>query len=280
MAKIHPTALLKGNIQVDQDVEIGPYSILEGDIKIGKGTKIGSRVSIYHNVEIGENCQIFDGCVIGGPPQHLRDSGSNGKVVIGNNTILREYVTVNRGTDFDKGITKIGNNVFLMAYSHVAHDCEVQDYVIMANAATLAGHVVIEHHAFIGGLAAVQQWCRVGAYAMVGGLSGVNKDVPPFTRAAGHHVELKGLNIVALKRNGFSQEEISILKRVYKMLFGSNKPLREALEEIEKLYGNNENVAYLVDFIKRSLKTKHGIAIDKTLKKFASKRDKSQPYGE
>ena len=271
MAKIDPTARLDGDIELAEDVEIGAFSILKGRIKIGRGTKIGSRVSIYHDVEIGENCEIHDGCVIGDAPQHLRDRGQTGKVVIGNSTILREYVTVNRGTDFDKGITKIGNNVFLMAYSHVAHDCEVQDFVIMANAATLAGHVVIEHHAFIGGLAAVQQWCRVGAYAMVGGLSGVNKDVPPFTRAAGHHVELKGLNVVALKRNNFSEEDISLLKKVYRMLFASNKPFKEALEEVEKLYGENPHVKYLVEFVKRSLKTKHGIAVDKTLKKTLSK---------
>jgi UDP-N-acetylglucosamine acyltransferase len=276
MTKIHPTAIVSKEVQLDEGVEIGAFSILKGNIKIGKNTKIGNRVSILHNVEIGENCEIHDGCVIGDAPQHLRDRGLNGKVVIGNNTILREYVTVNRGTDFDKGITKVGNNVFLMAYSHVAHDCEVQDYVIMANAATLAGHVAIGHHAFIGGLAAIQQWCRVGAYAMVGGLSGVNKDVPPFTRAAGHHVELKGLNTVALKRNNFSGEEISLLKRVYKMLFGTPQPLREALKEVENLYGENPHVKYLVEFIKEAISSGRGIAIDKTLKRNASRKHQNR----
>ena len=278
MAKIHPTAILRGNIELGEDVEIGPYSVLEGDIKIGKGTKIGSRVSIYHNVEIGQNCQIYDGAVIGSAPQHLRDSGSGGKVVIGDNTVLREYVTVNRGTDFDRGITKIGNNVFLMAYSHVAHDCEVQDHVVMANAATLGGHVVIEHHAFIGGLAAVQQWCRVGAYAMVGGLSGVNKDVPPFTRAAGHHVELKGLNVVALKRNHFSPEDIALLKKVYRILFSGQRTLREALQEVERLYGENPHVRYLIEFIKNALSSGRGIAVDKHLRRV--KKRKTVPDGE
>ena len=273
MAKIHPTAIVSKEVELDEDVEIGAYSILEGKIKVGRGTKIGNRVSILHNVEVGKNCEIHDGCVIGNAPQHLRDKGLNGKVVIGDNTILREYVTVNRGTDFDKGVTKIGNNAFLMAYSHVAHDCEVGDYVVMANAATLAGHVVIEHHAFIGGLAAVQQWCRVGAYAMIGGLSGVNKDVPPFTRAAGHHVELKGLNLVALKRNNFSKEDISLLKKVYKILFGSPKPLKEALKEVETLYGENPHVQYLVRFVKEAINSGRGIAVDKTLKKVLSKRE-------
>jgi UDP-N-acetylglucosamine acyltransferase len=274
MAKIHPTAILEGNIELDEDVEIGAFSILKGNIKIGKGTKIGNRVAIYHNVEIGENCKIYDGCVIGNPPQHTRDSGERGKVVIGNNTVLREYITVNRGTDFDKGVTKIGNNCFLMAYAHVAHDCEVWDNVIMANAATLGGHVVIENNVFLGGLSAVQQWCRVGAYAMVGGLSGVNKDVPPFTRAAGHHVELKGLNFVALQRAGFSKEDIAILKKAYKLLLGSNILFEEALKEAKTLYGNNKYVKYLIEFLERSAKTKHGFAVDKGLKRLHKKSEK------
>lgn len=273
MAKIHPTAILEGNIELDEDVEIGAFSILQGNIKIGKGTKIGNRVSLFHNVEIGKNCEIHDGCVIGDAPQHLRDSGKNGKVVIGNNTILREYVTVNRGTDFDKNLTYIGNNVFLMAYSHVAHDCEVGDFVIMANAATLGGHVKVEHHAFIGGLAAVQQWCRIGAYAMVGGLSGVNKDVPPYIKVAGHHIEAKGLNTIALKRNNFSKEDIELLKKVYKKLYLADT-LLEGLKEIEKLYGDNIYVKHFVEFIKQSLKSERGIAVDKTLRKLKQRLKK------
>ena len=271
MVKIHPTAILEGNIELGQNVEIGAFTVLKGNIKIGDNTKIGSRVSIYHNVEIGSNCQIYDGCVIGEAPQHLRDKGLEGKVLIGNNTILREYVTVNRGTDFDRKLTKIGSNAFLMAYCHVAHDCEVGDYVIMANAATLGGHVVIEHHAVLGGLAAVQQKCRVGAYSMVGGLSGVNKDVPPFTRAVGHHVELKGLNIVALKRAGFSKEDIKLLDKVYRKIFTSSKRLKEAVEEVLKEYVNNKYVAYFCRFILESLNQGKGIAVDKTLKRLVAK---------
>ncbi len=266
MAKIHPTAILDGDIELAEDVEIGAFSILKGKIKVGRGTKIGNRVSIFHNVEIGEYCEIHDGCVIGDAPQHIRDKGEKGGVFIGDNTILREYVTVNRGTDFDRGVTYVGNNVFLMAYSHVAHDCEVGDYVIMANAATLGGHVKVEHHAFIGGLAAVHQWCRIGAYAIVGGLSGVNKDVPPYVKVAGHHVEAKGLNTVALRRNNFSRSDIELLKKVYKKLYLSNT-LSEALEEIEHLYGDNPHVKHFVEFIKTSISSGRGIAVDKTLKR-------------
>ncbi len=277
MAKIHPTAILEGDIELAEDVEIGAFSILRGRIKIGRGTKIGNRVSIFHNVEIGNNCEIHDGCVIGDAPQHLRDKGEKGKVIIGNNTILREYVTVNRGTDFDRNLTSIGNNVFLMAYSHVAHDCEVGDYVVMANAATLGGHVKVEHHAFIGGLAAVQQWCRIGAYAMVGGLSGVNKDVPPYVKVAGHHIEAKGLNTIALRRNNFSKEDIELLKKVYKKIYLSDT-LSKALEEVEHLYGDNPYVKHFVEFIKQSLSSGRGIAVDKTLRKLRQ-RLKKTPNG-
>ncbi len=271
MAKIDPTAILEGDIELAEDVEIGPYSVLKGKIKIGKGTKIGARVSIYHDVEIGQNCRIHDGCVIGGPPQHVKDEGIHGRVVIGNNTVLREYVTVNRGTDFDKRLTKIGNNCFLMAYSHVAHDCEVGDNVIMANAATLGGHVVIENNAVLGGLAAVQQKCRIGAYAMVGGLSGVNKDVPPFTRAVGQHVELKGLNLVALRRAGFSRKDISLLDRAYRKLFTSNKKMAETIEEILNEMGQNEKVRYFCEFILASLEGGRSVAVDKSLKRVVRK---------
>ncbi len=270
MAKVHPTALLEGEIELSEGVEIGAFAILRGKIKIGKNTKIGNRVAILHNVEIGQNCKIHDGCVIGDAPQHLRDEGKNGRVVIGDNTTLREYVTVNRGTDFDRRETRIGNNVFLMAYSHVAHDCIVGDNVIMANAATLGGHVVIENNAFLGGLSAVQQKCRVGAYAMVGGLSGVNRDVPPFTRAVGQHVELRGLNYVALKRAGLSSEEIKLLKRVYRKLFRSSKKLEETVKEILNEYGQNPYVKHFCEFILESIASGRGIAVDKQLKKLGT----------
>ena len=267
MANIHPTAILEGDIELGEGVEIGAYTILKGNIKIGDGTKIGSRVSIYHNVEIGKNCEIHDGCVIGDAPQHLKDRGESGKVVIGDNTVLREFVTVNRGTGFDRRETRIGNNVFLMAYVHIAHDCVVGDNVIMANAATLGGHVVVENNVFMGGLSAVQQKCRVGAYAMVGGLSGVNRDVPPFTRAVGQHVDLKGLNFVALKRAGFPREEIMLLEKVYRFVFSGRKKLKEAVEEALEKYGDNPKVAYFCEFILQSLESGRGVAVDKSLRK-------------
>jgi UDP-N-acetylglucosamine acyltransferase len=267
MAKVHPTAIIEGNVVLGTDVEIGPYTLVKGNIKIGDGTKVGARVSLLHNVEIGKNCQIYDGAIIGGPPQHIRDSGEKGGVVIGDNTVIRECVTVNRGTDFDRKITEIGNNVFIMAYAHVAHDCVVGDNVIMANAATLGGHVVVERNVFLGGLSAVQQRCRVGEFAMIGGLSGVNKDVPPYTIAVGQHVELKGLNLVALKRGGVSKEDIRLLERVYRRVFTTNKKLTEEIEDILKTYGDNPYVAHFCNFILESLKRGRGIPFDKSLRK-------------
>ena len=262
--KIHPTAIIEGDVHLEEGVEIGPYTIIKGKIRIGRNTYIGSRVTIIHNVEIGENCEIHDGCIIGGPPQHLRDKGEKGKVIIGNNSILREYVTVNRGTDFDKQKTVIGNKVFIMAYCHIAHDCEVGDNVVMANAATLGGHVVVEPHAVLGGLSAVQQKCRIGAYAMLGGLSGANKDIPPYTIAVGTHAELQGINLRGLRKKGFSKEDIHMIRKVYELIFRTpNKTKEELISEAEHLYGHNSKVKYFLDFLKKSLKTPHGFAIEK-----------------
>jgi len=267
MAKVDPTAVVEGEVELADGVEIGPFSILRGRIKIGKNTKVGARVSIYHSVEIGQNCTLHDGCVIGSPPQHLRDAGKRGRVVIGDNTVIREFVTVNRGTDESKSATTfIGNGVYLMAYAHVAHDCTVEDGVIMANAATLGGHVRVGRGAFLGGLSAVHQRCSVGEYAMVGGLTGVNKNVPPFTIAAGNHVFLSGINVVGLKRAGFTREEINALKVAYRKIFSSNRRLVDAAAEVLKTMGHLEVVRRFCEFILERSKDRCGVAVDKKLK--------------
>lgn len=184
MKKVHPTAVLKGEVELGEGVEIGPYTIIEGKVKIGRGTRIGARVSIRGKVSIGEECKIYDGAIIGEEPQHLRYAGEESEVIVGNRVIIREYATIHRGTALDKLKTVVEDDVMLMAYAHVAHDCVVRRGVIMANCATLGGHVEVGEYAFIGGLSAVHQWARVGAYAMVGGLSGVSLDIPPYTRAS------------------------------------------------------------------------------------------------
>lgn len=259
MAKVHPTAIVRGEVELAEDVEVGPYSIIEGRVSIGRGTKIGARVSIRGRVSIGSDCRIYDGAVIGEEPQHLKYAGEESEVLIGNRVIIREYVTIHRGTAIDKMKTVVEDDVMLMAYAHVAHDCVVGRGVIMANCATLGGHVEVGEYAFIGGLSAVHQWARVGAYAMVGGLSGVSLDVPPFTVASGQHAHLYGINVVGLERRGFSKEVIAVLKRAYRILFRSGMLKDEAIELLLKEYGHYQEVRKLAQFVKSS---KRGIARD------------------
>jgi len=259
MKKVHPTAVLKGEVELGEDVEIGPYTIIEGKVKIGKGTRIGARVSIRGKVSIGEECKIYDGAIIGEEPQHLRYAGEESEVIVGNRVIIREYATIHRGTALDKLKTVVEDDVMLMAYAHVAHDCVVRRGVIMANCATLGGHVEVGEYAFIGGLSAVHQWARVGAYAMVGGLSGVSLDIPPYTRASGQHAHLYGINTIGLERRGFSKEVITALKRVYRILFRSSMLKSEAINLVLEEYGKYPEVVRLVEFIKAS---KRGVARD------------------
>lgn len=254
---VHESVIIEGDVEIPDDVEIGAFTIISGNVKIGKGTKIGNRVTIKGNVSIGENCKIFDGAVIGEEPQHLKYKGEETSVEIGNNVIIREYVTIHRGTALDKGKTIVKDDVMLMAYSHVAHDCIVGKGVIMANCATLGGHVEVGDYAFIGGLSAVHQWARVGAYAMVGGLTGVSLDVPPFTVASGQHAKLYGINVIGLKRRNFPPEVIKALKKAYKILFVSPLTKDKAIELVLKELGQYEEVKKLVEFIKTS---KRGVA--------------------
>ncbi|MFN3870807.1 MAG: acyl-ACP--UDP-N-acetylglucosamine O-acyltransferase [Aquificaceae bacterium] len=259
MYKVHPTAIIKGEVDIGEEVEIGPYTVIEGDVSIGKGTKIGARVSIRGKVSIGEACKIYDGAIIGEEPQHLRYAGEESQVIIGNRVIIREYVSIHRGTALDKLKTIVEDEVMLMAYAHVAHDCIVRRGVIMANCATLGGHVEVGEYAFIGGLSAVHQWARVGAYAMVGGLTGVSLDIPPYTRASGQHAHLYGINTIGLERRGFSKDVISLLKKAYRLLFRSNMLKSEAIEFLLKEYGDYQEIRNMVAFIQSS---KRGVARD------------------
>lgn len=256
---IHPTAVISGQVELEENVSIGPYTLIEGAVRIGRGTKIGARVSIKGRVIIGEDCRIYDGAVIGEEPQHLKYAGEESEVLIGNRVIIREYATIHRGTAIDRLRTVVEDDVMLMAYTHVAHDCTVRRGVIMANCATLGGHVEVGEYAFIGGLSAVHQWARVGAYAMVGGLSGVSLDIPPFTVASGQHAHLYGINVVGLKRRGFTEDKIKALKRAYRILFRSGLIRSEAIKLLMEEMGQYEEVKRLVDFVQSS---KRGVARD------------------
>jgi len=264
MVEIHPTAIVSNKAKLGTNIKVGPFSIIEDEVEIGDNTVIHSSVKIRNYTKIGSNCEIFEGCVIGNIPQHLGFKGEISYVEIGNNTVLREYCTVHRGTSFDDGITRIGNNTYLMAYVHIAHDCKVGDNTILANCVTLAGHVKIGNYVFVGGLTPIHQFCRIGDYAMVGGASAVDKDIPPFTRASKNHVLLYGLNLVGLKRRGFSSETIKLLKEAYRILFRTSPTLEEGIKEVEEKLPKTKEIQMLLDFVKT---TKRGIAPEASKRK-------------
>lgn len=262
--EIHPTAIVSDKAVLGVNVKVGPFSIIEEDVEIGDNTEIFSNVKIKKFSSIGRDCQIYEGAVIGGVPQHLGFKGEKSYVKIGNNVTVREYVTIHRGTSFDDGITKIDDNSYLMAYVHIAHDCKVGHDTILANAVTLAGHVKIGNYVFVGGLTPIHQFCRIGDYAMVGGASAVDKDVPPFTRASKNHVMLYGLNLVGLKRRGFTSQQIKILKEAYRILFRKSATIDEGIREVLNQLPETPEIKMLIDFVKTS---KRGIAPEASKRK-------------
>jgi UDP-N-acetylglucosamine acyltransferase len=249
---IHPTAIIDSNADIDSNVEVGPYSIIGANVHIGSGTVIGPHVVIQPHVEIGPDCQIFQYASIGAVPQALKFQGEKTYVKIGQGSIIREFVTVNRGTGFGGGITEVGEENFLMAYVHIAHDCKTGRNVILANNATLAGHIVIEDFVTVGGLVAIHQFVRIGNYAYIGGKSAVVKDIPPYVIAAGDRAKLHGLNSVGLKRHGFSQETLSSLKKAYRIIFRIGLTLNEAIERVKAEVEQIPEVNDLIQFIKSS----------------------------
>ncbi len=229
---IHPTAIVDSGIELGNNVTIGPYTVIRGRGVIGDGCEIGPHVCIEGNTIIGPDTMISQFASIGGPPQDVSYKGEDTRVEIGRRVMVREYVTVHRGTVRGGGATTIGDGSFLMAYCHVAHDCTLGSGVIMANSAHLGGHIQIGEKAILGGVVAVHQFVRVGEYALVGGVSGVAKDVPPFTLASGARIYVYGLNEVGLRRNGFSRKTIITLKKAFKMAFRSSLQISQAVQKI------------------------------------------------
>ncbi len=247
---IHPTAIVHPKAELGEDIEVGPYSIIGEHVRIGRGSRLVSHVSVEGWTEIGSHCQIFPFASIGMAPQHLQYKGEPTRVVIGDHNILREYVTVNRGTVQGGGLTSLGHHNFLMAYVHIAHDCQVGNHVVMANSATLAGHISIGDHSIIGGLVGIHQFVRIGAYVMIGGCSAVGKDVPPFVRAAGgYRAQLYGINAIGLRRQGLSNERISALKRAYELLFRSGLRLAEAMKQAREDFKDHPDVLQMINFL-------------------------------
>ena len=206
---IHQMAVVHPDAQIGENVEIGPFSVIERDVVIGDGTVIMNNVTILNGARIGKNCRIFPGAVIAGIPQDLKFKGEETLAIIGDNTTLRECVTVNRGTA-SKEKTVVGNNCLIMAYCHVAHDCTIGDYVIISNASQVAGEVVVDDHAVIGGGTLIHQFTHIGPHVMIQGGSKINKDIPPFVKAARDPIAYTGINIVGLRRRNFSKRFIDI----------------------------------------------------------------------
>jgi len=255
---IHPTAIIDPKAEISDGVEIDPYSVIEKDVIIGEETKIGPHVVIREGTRIGKRCQIFQFSSIGEAPQAFAYKGEKTNVLIGDQNIFREFVTIHRGTAHGGGKTVIGNGNYFMAYSHVAHDCNIGSQVVMANGAALGGHILIEDHAIIGALSAVHQFCRIGTHAFISGLTGVSLDIPPFMLASGSRAKLFGLNLVGLKRHRFPAETLKALKKAYRIIFRSGLTLEKAVkhvkgDEISKIL----EIQHLIQFIQNS---KRGIS--------------------
>lgn len=249
---IHPTATVSPKAQIGDNVYVGPYCYIGDNVVIGDHTRLFSHIVIDGKVEIGQNNQIYPFTSIGLPPQDLKYNGQDTGVKIGHNNILRENITVHRASVNGDGWTTIGDNNFLMAYVHIAHDCKVGSNVIMANNATLGGHVIVEDFVVIGGLTPVHQFCRIGCHAMVGGASSIVLDIPPYVIAAGYRGQLYGLNLIGLKRRGFSKETIELLKRAYKLLFQEHHLLKEAIHKARTELPYSEEIEKMLTFIENS----------------------------
>lgn len=254
MTQIHPTAILEGDVQLEDGVVIGPYVIVSGPVQIGAGTVVESHVRLEGSLRIGTENRISPFCSIGTPPQDLKYKGEATRVEIGDRNTIREFTTINRGTIGGGGLTTVGSDCLFMAYSHVAHDCHVGDRVIFANGATLAGHVEIGHHSTVGAFTGVHQFCRVGPYAFVGGYSVITRDALPYVKTVGDRngAAIYGINSIGLERQGFSREQIDTLKKAYRLLFRSSSNLKIGLEQLKAEVPVEGDVKLLVDFIESS----------------------------
>jgi len=250
--KIHKTAVISKRAEIDEDVFVGPFCCIGEGVTVHKGSRLLSNVIIEGLTEMGKDCTIYPFTTIGLPPQDLKYKKEKTGLKIGKNNIIREYTSIHRGSVGGDGLTEIGDSNFLMAYVHIAHNCKIGNSTVMANAATLAGHVVVEDFAVIGGIVAIHQFTRIGAYAMVGGFSGIGQDIPPYTMASGARAKLYGLNVIGLKRYGFSEETINILKRAYKILFREKRTLKDALKKIKSDLPETEALQHLITFIEQN----------------------------
>jgi UDP-N-acetylglucosamine acyltransferase len=255
MSSIHSTAIVDRQVELDSSVEVGPYSIITGNVKIGKGTVVSSHTRIgnsFGKVTIGEGNQIHAGSIVGGPPQDVSYKNEPTEIIIGNNNIIREFTTLNCGTQKGGGQTVIGNGCMLMAYVHVAHDCKLGDNVIVANTTQFAGHVEVGNNARIGGMVGIAQFVKIGRYAYIGGGARINKDILPFSIAEGSWARVRAANKVGLTRAGFQKEDINNIYRAIKIFIMSGLTVEETVQKIKSDCGSSAAVAHLVQFIQTS----------------------------
>lgn len=260
LPKTHPTAIISPEAKIKSSVEIGPYSVIGPDVEIGENTYIGAHVIIDGKVEIGPNCKLIAACSIGLPPQDITYKGELTGVKIGENTIIREYVTIHRAAK--EGFTVVGKNCYLMNCVHIAHNCQLGNNVIMANGSILGGHVVVEDYVFISALSPIHQHCRVGESAMVGGMTAARLDLPPYFIADGRPAKIRGVNKVGLRRRGIKADVREELGKAYKLLYLSGLNTTNALEKIEKGLIQFEEIKKLVNFYKTSKRGVVGIDSD------------------
>ena len=245
---IHKTAIIDKKAELFNNVEVGPYCVIGPDVKIGANTKLHSHVNLTGNTSIGSDNEFFPFCSIGTPPQDLKYKGEKNSLIIGNNNKFREYVNVNPGTLSGGSITKIGNKNLFMVYTHIAHDCTVEDQVVLANNVQVGGHVLIQNKAIVGGSCAIHQFSRIGQSSMVGGMTGVLSDVIPFGLSLGNRNSLSGLNLIGLRRAGVSNSEIKTIQESYNIIF-KTKNFRSNIENLDDKSKNNKYVKIIIDFI-------------------------------
>ncbi|KAB2888824.1 MAG: acyl-ACP--UDP-N-acetylglucosamine O-acyltransferase [Desulfobulbaceae bacterium] len=252
---IHPTAVIDPKAELDGSVIVGPYAVIGADVRIGAESRIEAHAVVSGPTTIGRRNQISSFATVGGPPQDLKYKGEPTELIIGDDNLIREYASIHRGTVDGGGKTVIGDSNLLMAYTHVAHDCLIGNRVILANVATLAGHVEVQDHASIGGLVAVHQFCRIGKFSYIGGVSGISLDVPPYVILAGtrNRTRISGINKIGLRRNGYDRETIANLENAFRIIFRTPELLmKEALEQARSEYPDCPEVQYLVRFFEES----------------------------
>jgi UDP-N-acetylglucosamine acyltransferase len=249
---IHPTAMIAHGAKIDPSCEIGPYAVVGAHVKLGPNNVVGAHAVVTGSTTFGAGNRVFPHAIVGEIPQDLKYKGEDTQLVVGDRNTFREGVTVNTGTVGGGGVTRIGNGCLLMANSHVGHDCDVGDGAIIANSVALAGHVTLEEHVHISGLAAVHQFCRLGRLSFVSGLTGVVMDVAPYTTVSGPRAELGALNVVGLQRAGMNEEQVGRVKQAYKIVFRSNLQLAEAIAQLDAELGGHAEIAHFVRFLRSS----------------------------